>query len=74
MTPETWTIIGTGIALAVLNIGLFAWLRADVRDLRQQTRQVIGELWVSPSLPTPARSMVLRFGTRATPCVDASLP
>ena len=28
-----WTIIGTGIALAGLLIGLFAWLRSDVKDL-----------------------------------------
>lgn len=39
MSLEALTIIGTGIALAALNVGLIAWLRADVRsdvaDLKQ---------------------------------------
>ena len=34
MTPDTWTIIGTGIAVVVVNVMLFAWLRADLRDMR----------------------------------------
>lgn len=34
MTPDTWTIIGTGIAVVVVNVTLFAWLRADLRDMR----------------------------------------
>ena len=29
----TWTIIGTGIALAGLQLGLFVWLRSDMKDL-----------------------------------------
>ncbi len=29
----TWTIIGTAIALAGLHVGLFAWLRSDMKDL-----------------------------------------
>ena len=29
MSLETWTIIGTGVALAALNLGLIAWLRSD---------------------------------------------
>ena len=28
-----WTVIGTGIALAGLFIGLFAWVRSDMKDL-----------------------------------------
>ncbi|MXY54474.1 MAG: hypothetical protein F4Y86_18360 [Gammaproteobacteria bacterium] len=28
-----WTIIGTGIALAGLHLGLFVWLRSDLKDL-----------------------------------------
>ncbi|MYE24816.1 MAG: hypothetical protein F4Y01_12875 [Gammaproteobacteria bacterium] len=28
-----WTIVGTGIALAGLFIGLFAWLRSDMKEL-----------------------------------------
>lgn len=39
ITPDTYTVIGTGIALAALNIGLFAWLRSDVRELRQEVHQ-----------------------------------
>ena len=34
MTPDTWTIIGTGIAVVVVNVMLSAWLRADLRDMR----------------------------------------
>ena len=34
MTPETWTIIGTGVAVIVVNLGLFAWLRGDMASLR----------------------------------------
>ena len=29
----TWTIIGTGIALAGLQLGMFVWLRSDMKDL-----------------------------------------
>ena len=32
MNPEALTIISTGIALAALNVGLIAWLRADFRS------------------------------------------
>ena len=39
IAPETFTVIGTGIALAALNVGLFAWLRSDVRELRQEVHQ-----------------------------------
>ena len=30
---ETYVIIGT---LAALNVGLFAWLRADIKDVRRE--------------------------------------
>jgi hypothetical protein len=36
MSPDTIAIIGTGIALAVLMIGLFAWLRADIHRLDER--------------------------------------
>ena len=32
MTAEAWTIIGTGTAIAVMFIGLIAWLRTDMKD------------------------------------------
>ena len=32
MSADTIAIISTGVALAVLIIGLFAWLRADIRE------------------------------------------
>lgn len=32
MTADTWTIIGTGVALAVLITVLFAWLRSDMKE------------------------------------------
>ena len=31
MNPEALTVIGTGIALAVLNVGLVTWLRLDMK-------------------------------------------
>ena len=31
MSPGTLTIIGTGIALAAISVGLFAWLRSDMK-------------------------------------------
>ena len=31
MSIEAWTIIGTGVALAALNLGLTAWLRSDMK-------------------------------------------
>ena len=40
MSPETYTVLGTGIALAALNIGLFAWLRSDVREQGKQILDV----------------------------------
>jgi len=44
MTTEAWTIIGTGISLAILNVGLFAWLRTDVKDLRNDMHSLEVEL------------------------------
>ena len=31
MSPDALTIIGTGIALAAINVALFAWLRSDMK-------------------------------------------
>ena len=37
MTPDiTWTIIGTGIAIVVMNIGLFAWQKSDMAGLNDR--------------------------------------
>ena len=36
MTPDTLTIIGTGIALAILNVGLITSLRADMKTDRAE--------------------------------------
>ena len=36
MTPQTYTIIGTGLALAALNIGLVVWLRGDLGKLSER--------------------------------------
>ena len=36
MTIEAWTVIGTGIALAALNVGLFQWLRTDVAGVKDR--------------------------------------
>jgi hypothetical protein len=32
MTADAWTIIATGVALAVLITYLFAWLRSDMKE------------------------------------------
>ena len=34
MSIEAWTIIGTGVALAALNLGLIAWLRSTCSAVR----------------------------------------
>ena len=34
MAADIWTVAGAAIALMAVNIGLFAWLRADIRELR----------------------------------------
>lgn len=44
MTPEAWTVIGTGIALAAIIITGFASLRNDVRELRERTTTLEAEL------------------------------
>ncbi len=44
MSPDALTIIGTGIALAALNVGLIAWLRTDVRALRADVRADVADL------------------------------
>ena len=36
MSPDVLTIIGTGIALAVLNVGLITWLRLDIKTDRAE--------------------------------------
>ena len=41
MGVDAWTIIGTGVALAALQIALFRWLRVDIRHL--ETRMIAVE-------------------------------
>ena len=36
MITVAFTVIGTGIAIIVVNIMLFAWLRSDIRALRDR--------------------------------------
>ena len=36
MSTEAFTIIGTGIAIIVVNVALFAWLRSDIHALRDR--------------------------------------
>ena len=33
MTVEAWTLVGDVLTLAALNIGLFSWLRGDMKAL-----------------------------------------
>ena len=44
MAADIWTVAGAAIALAAINIGLFAWLRADIRELRGELGNVRGGL------------------------------
>ena len=44
MTPETWTIIGTGVAIVDVNLGVFAWLRSDVARLTDRVAKLENEL------------------------------
>ena len=36
MSTEAFTIIGTGVAIIVVNVVLFAWLRSDIHALRDR--------------------------------------
>lgn len=36
---ERWTIIGTGIALAAIQVFLFAWLHADISAMRAEMQE-----------------------------------
>ena len=36
MSTEAFTVIGTGIAIIVVNITLFAWLRSDIHAVRDR--------------------------------------
>ena len=40
MSKDSWTVIGTGIALAALLLQQAGSLRADIRDVRQEVRDV----------------------------------
>ena len=40
LTTLLVSVLAVGVALAGLMIGLFAWLRQDVRELRQEMREV----------------------------------
>lgn len=44
MTVDSWTIIATGVAIAVLLIGLITWVRSDMKaletDMKERFRQI----------------------------------
>ena len=46
VTIEAWTIIGTGLTLAALNIALFKWLHGDLADMKKEIKQ-LGERLLS---------------------------
>ena len=44
MSKDSWTVIGTGIALAALLLQQAGSLRADIRDVRQDVRGIRSDL------------------------------
>ena len=40
MSTEAFTVIGTGIAIIVVNIALFAWLRSDIHAVRDRVAKL----------------------------------
>ncbi len=44
MSKDSWTVIGTGIALAALLLQQAGGLRADIRDVRQDVRGIRSDL------------------------------
>lgn len=44
MTVESRAIIRTDVALVTLNVGVFAWVRADMRDVRSRMQILKAEL------------------------------
>lgn len=44
MTVDTWALIGTGTAIAVLLIGLVAWLRSDMKALEADMKEGFKQL------------------------------
>ena len=44
MSRDSWTVIGTGIALAALLLQQAGSLRADIRDVHQNVRELRGDV------------------------------
>lgn len=73
MTIEAWIGIGTALTLAALSIGLFAWLRADMREA---FRALEGGMHGSPrALETGGEGELRRPGERlhAVACEQARI-
>ena len=67
MTPDTLTIVGTGIALAALNVGLFSWLKSSVNRIE-------GRLLAVEKQQAHTTGLLEGLGLtgRATPAQEAS--
>ena len=44
MTVEAWTLVGTGVGLALLLVGLFAWLRSDMQELKTDMKSLESDM------------------------------
>ena len=64
MSTEAFTVIGTGIAIIAVNITLFAWLRSDIRALRDRVDKLETELRAQMTqLETELRERMTRLET-----------
>ena len=69
MTIDAWTVIGTGLTLAALNIGLFRWLHGDMAGMKEDIRK-LGERLGAAEKEQARTSRLLEglgFTGRATP-------
>ena len=69
MTIEAWTVIGTGLTLAALNIGLFKWLHGDMTAMKEDIGKLGERLGAVEKAQARTSALLegLGFTGRATP-------
>ena len=58
-----WTVIATGIALAGLFVGLFAWLRSDIKDLTKGLDKLSDRMVAVETAQARSAGLMERLGT-----------